>query len=312
MDVVGASPGMMAIFEVVDRIAPLSVTALVTGEGGTGKERIARMIHERGSNPESPFLTISCTAIPETLLESELFGHIKGAFADAKTSRKGLFLEALDGTLFLDEIGDLPLPTQAKVLRALEGRSVRPMGGRSNVPFQARIIAGTSKNLESLVEEKQFRADLYYRINVIRMELPPLRTRGSDVLKLAQHFLLLSAERVGKPVTGISAPAAERLIGYAWPGNVRELQNAIERAVTLTRFEEIVVDDLPEGIRNYRSNVIVVAPSPDELVTLDEIERRYVARVLESVGGNKSTAARILGLDRTTLYRMLARYGLEK
>jgi len=248
--------------------------------------------------------------LPETLLESELFGHAKGAFTAARSDRKGLFLQADQGTLLLDEIGEMPMTVQPKLLRALEENTVRPVGSDEEVPFDVRLITATNRDLPSRVDGGEFREDLFYRINVIQLELPPLRARGSDVLQLAQHFVDKFVDQSGKQVTGISEPAAERLLSYSWPGNVRELRNVMERAVALTRFDKIAVDDLPENIRKYRGSQIVVGgDDPGELVSLSEIERRYILHVLQSVAGNKTLAARILGLDRKTLYRKLQQYG---
>ncbi|MBX3189642.1 MAG: sigma-54-dependent Fis family transcriptional regulator [Labilithrix sp.] len=310
-ELVGSSSVMRTVHDLIARVASSDVGVLVTGESGTGKELVARAIHRRGPTPAGPFVAVNCAAIPEALLESELFGHAKGAFTDAKLSRRGLFAEAHGGTLFLDEIGEMPLGMQVKLLRALDEKSVRPIGGNVAVPFEARLVAATNKNLEAAVEEKTFREDLYYRIHVVHIEVPPLRARGGDILELAQYFLRRSADRQRKPVTGISSAVAERFLAYTWPGNVRELLNCVERAVALARFEEISVDDLPDRIRAYKHTPLVVAADADELVPLDELERRYVARVLDAVGGNKSSAARVLGLDRTTLYRMLDRFGLR-
>lgn len=309
--VIGTSPTIAAVLDLVDRVAASDVPVLVTGESGTGKELVAREIHARGKNPTGPFVAVNCAAIPESLLESELFGHAKGAFTDARTQRRGLFEEANGGTLLLDEIGEMPLPMQAKLLRALEERAVRPVGSNNPVPITARLVAATNRNLDALVGEKTFREDLYYRIHVVHIEVPPLRARGADILELSQTFLSRAAERQKKPVKSLSSAVAEKLLSYAWPGNVRELVNCIERAVALTRFEELAVEDLPERIRAYRTSPIVVAADADDLVPLEELERRYVIRVLDAVGGNKSSAARILGLDRTTLYRMLDRFDLR-
>jgi len=305
---VGQSPAMQAVYDLIDRVATSEATVLVSGESGTGKEVVAREIHAHSRRRDCPFVAINCAAMPESLLESELFGHAKGAFTDARTSEPGLFARANRGTIFLDEIGDMPFGLQPKLLRVLQERTVRPVGGREEVPIDVRVIAATNRDLESAIEEGRFREDLYYRVNVVRIVLPPLRARVSDILPLAQHFLTLFASRSGKQVTGLASPAAEKLVAYAWPGNVRELQNCMERAVALTRFEQIVVDDLPEKIRDYRrSHVLVASDDPSELVPLEEVERRYVARVVEAVGGNKTAAARILGIDRKRLYRMLER-----
>jgi two-component system response regulator HydG len=310
--IVGQSAAMRALFDLVARVAPTDASVLVTGESGTGKELIARALHQRSRRHAGPFVAINLAAVPESLVESELFGHARGAFTDAKTARTGLFLQASGGTLFLDEVGEMPLSLQPKLLRALQERSIRPVGGDHEVPIDVRLVAATNRDLEASVEDGRFREDLFYRINVVRVELPPLRARGNDILLLAQQAVQRFGRTMHKDVRGISTPAAEKLMGYAWPGNVRELQNAVERAVALTRFSEITVEDLPEKIREYKSShVIVAGEDPEQLPTLDEVERRYILRVYQSVQQNKALAARVLGLDRKTLYRKLERYGVE-
>jgi two-component system response regulator HydG len=247
--------------------------------------------------------------VPEALLESELFGHLKGAFTDAKVERKGLFLACDGGTLFLDEIGELPLGLQPKLLRALQERTIRPVGSDTEVKFDARVIAATHQDMESAVEKGRFREDLYFRLNVIQIDVPPLRARGNDVLLLAQHFLEGFAARAGKRVLGISSAAAGKLLAYSFPGNVRELENCMERAVALTGYERIAVEDLPERMQNFTpSQAFVVSDDPMAMPPLEEMERRYILKVLDAVGGNKAQAARALGLDRKTLYRKLEGY----
>jgi DNA-binding NtrC family response regulator len=308
-DILGESGVVRRMCSLIDAAAPTESTVLITGESGTGKELVARALHERGPRAGRPFVALNCAAMTDTLLESELFGHARGAFTDAKDARVGLFVKAGTGTLFLDEIGDMPAGMQAKLLRALEARTVRPVGSDSEVPFRARIVAATNRDLESEVEEGRFRQDLYFRINVIRIAVPPLRSRGGDTLLLAQSYAHKLAKRLGKNVTGISAPAAERLLAYGWPGNIRELQNAIERAVALTQFEEIVVEDLPENVRDYkRAPLLPLGEDAASLLPMHEVEKRYILRVLEAVGGNKTSAAQILGFDRRTMYRKLERY----
>jgi two-component system response regulator AtoC len=310
-DILGASPAMKQVYDLLDRVAETDASVLITGESGTGKELVAQALHARSKRQQGPFVAINCSAMPESLLESELFGHSKGAFTDAKGARSGLFVQANAGTLFLDEIGELALGLQPKLLRALQERTVRPVGSDGEVAFDARIITATNRDLETAVDEKRFREDLFYRINVIHIEVPPLRARGSDVLLLAQHFITRFAGQFDKQVVGLSAAAAEKLMAYAWPGNVRELQNAIERAVALTHFGQLVVEDLPEKIRDYRrSHVLIASDDPSELVPMEEVERRYILRVLEALGGNRTLTARTLGLDRKTLYRKLQRYGV--
>jgi len=310
-DLLGASAAMKEVYSLLARVAEADASVLISGESGTGKEVVARALHARGRRRAGSFVAVNCASIPEPLLESELFGHAKGAFTDARASRTGLFVEANGGTLFLDEVGELPSALQPKILRALQERTVRPVGGNQEVPFDVRVIAATNRDLEAAVEERRFREDLFYRINVIHVELPPLRARGADVLLLAQHFIDRFASQSAKSVVGLSPPAAEKILGYSWPGNVRELQNCIERAVALTQYDHIGVEDLPEKIRAYRpSHVLVVSDDPNDLVSMEEVERRYVLRVLEAVGGNKKLAAKVLGFDRRTLYRKLERYGV--
>jgi two-component system response regulator HydG len=308
-DLAGPSAAMREIWELLARVADSDASVLITGESGTGKEVVARALHARGKRRAGPFVAVNCAAVPEALLESELFGHARGAFTDARTARTGLFVQADKGTLFLDEVAELPLAMQPKLLRALQERTLRPVGGSAEVPFDVRIIAATNRDLEAAIEERAFRSDLYYRLDVIHVELPPLRARGSDVLVLAQRFVDDCAARAGKPVSGLSPAAAERLLAYDWPGNVRELVNCIERAVALTASEQIAVADLPAKLRDHRaSHVVVAAEDPSELVPLEEVERRYILRVVQTVGGNKTLAARILGLDRKTLHRKLERW----
>jgi two-component system, NtrC family, response regulator AtoC len=312
-ELLGTSPAMARVYDLVSRVADSEASVLVTGESGTGKELVARALHRQSRRANAAFVAVDCAAVPENLLESELFGHARGAFTDARGARTGLFLQAHAGTLFLDEIGDLPLPLQPKLLRALQERVLRPVGADREVPFDVRLVAATNQDLEVAVEERRFREDLFFRINVIHVELPPLRARGGDVLVLAQHFVVRAAERAGKRVIGIAPAAAGMLLAYPWPGNVRELQNCIERAVALSSFDQIGPDDLPDRVRNYRgSHVLVTSEDPSELVPLEEVERRYILRVLEALGGNKTLAARTLGLDRKTLYRKLERWGPER
>jgi len=308
-ELIGQSPPMRKLIDRLERVADTETSILITGETGTGKELVAQALHRRSRRHKGPFVAVNCAALPDALLESELFGHKSGAFTDAKTERKGLFFQADGGTLFFDEIGDFPMALQPKLLRSLEERCVRPIGGTSEIAFDVRIIAATNRDIETAVEENRFREDLYYRINVIQIDLPPLRERGTDILLLAQHFVEQFSIRSDKQIAGISNAASEKLLNYAWPGNIRELRNTIERAVVLTRYEKISVDDLPEKIRDYKtSNFLVGSDNPSELIPVQEVERRYILHVLKTVGGNKTLAARVLGLDRKTLYRKLQYY----
>ncbi len=310
----GKSAVMRRVFDVISRVAQTSASVLVSGESGTGKELVARAIHERSARSDGPFVALSCAAVPATLLESELFGHARGAFTDAKSARRGLFLAANGGTLFLDEIGEMPLDMQVKLLRALQERSVRPVGGDREVPFDARVVTATNRELEADVRARRFREDLYYRINVVAVEVPPLRHRDGDVPLLAEAFVARFAERHGKHVEGLAPTALERLVAYPWPGNVRELENCMERAVAMTRTERVLESDLPERVRAYRARQpsALLPQTLVELVTAEELETRYLRHVLDLVKGNKSRAARILGFDRRTLYRKLERLTGER
>ncbi|MBL8620020.1 MAG: sigma-54-dependent Fis family transcriptional regulator [Myxococcales bacterium] len=308
--IVGDSAPIRAVSELVNRVADGDAMVLITGESGTGKELVARAIHDLGPRKAEPFVAVNCGAVPANLLESELFGHVKGAFTDARRDRPGLFVQAGAGTIFLDELGEMPAEMQVKLLRVLQERTVRPVGGDDELPFVARVVCATNRDLETEVEEGRFRQDLYYRVNVVTLEVPPLRTRGSDVLLLAHHFLKRIGERTGKAVTSISPEAARKLLDYDWPGNVRELENGIERAVALAQVSEIGVDDLPAKIRDHQSaRLVITGDDPAELVTMAEMERRYVRRVLEACGGNKTQAAKVLGMDRRSLYRRLEEPG---
>lgn len=308
-NLLGESPAMEELFSKLSRIADSEASLLITGESGSGKGLTAKAVHQHSRRKGQQLITVNCAAMPSQLLESEFFGHKKGAFTDAKDHRKGLFLEADKGTLFLDEVGEIPLDLQPKLLRALEERCVRPVGGVREQPFDVRIIAATNRDLESAVEDGLFREDLFYRLNVINLELPPLRSRGVDILLLARKFTEQFSSKQNKGVTGYSDATAEKLLEYSWPGNVRELRNAIEHAVALTQFEKIVPDDLPEKIRLSRNNYILLgAEDPMELVSMQEMERRYIMHVLQSTGGNRTLTSRILQVDRKTLYRKLQQY----
>ena len=305
----GSSAEIEKVKALIHRLAESDAVVLISGESGTGKELVAQALHRRSRRAAGPFVAINCAAMPETLLESELFGHVKGAFTDARCARRGLFLKAHGGTLFLDEIGEMPIGMQAKLLRALQERTVRPVGGEVEEPYEARIITASNRDLELEVRDRRFREDLFYRINVVRIAIPPLRLRGNDVLLLAQHFVERFAEQAGKAITGLSTPYAEKLLAYGWPGNVRELQNCIERSVTFARFDALVVDDLPEHIRDHRaSSSTIPGMGATDMLSLEEVERRYILRVLHQLGGSKTAAAEVLGVDRRTLYRKLGRW----
>ena len=303
---VGESPIMLDLIGQIERAGPSGAAILITGESGTGKELVARALHDSSARKAKPFIAVNCAALPEALIESELFGHAKGAFTDARDARKGLFAQADGGTLFLDEIGDLPLNLQAKLLRVLEQQTIRPIGSDQEQAIDVRVLSATHQDLEAKVEREEFRQDLYYRLNVIEIEVPPLRARGNDVLLLAHTFLQQFSEKSGKAVVGIAEPAATKLLDYDWPGNVRELRNVLERAVAMTQYDRVIVDDLPARVQQFTRNEFVFgSEDPSNLVSLAELEQRYIVHVLQMVGNNRTRAARLLGLDRKTLYRKL-------
>lgn len=304
--IVGRSPGIRRVQGLVSDLSASLASVLLQGESGTGKEVVARAIHSSSRVHAGPFVALNCAAMPAGLLESSLFGHTRGAFTDAKRASKGLFLEANGGTLLLDEIGELPLEMQPKLLRALQERTVRPVGGRDEVPFDCRLITATNRDLEHEVKSRRFREDLYYRLDVVRITVPPLRERGSDILELARHFVARFAKSAQKSLT-LSDAFAATLLAYTWPGNVRELENCVERAVAMARADELTVEDLPSKIRLFEP----ARPPPRldaevfELPSLGELERRHILRAIEISGGNKTLAAQALGINRRTLQRRL-------
>ena len=304
--IIGDSPGIREVLGLIHKVADSDAIVLIVGESGTGKELVARALHQASRRRDLPFVAINCAAVPAGLLESELFGHVKGAFTDARRTRPGLFVQAGGGTILLDEVGDMPPDMQVKLLRVLQERRVRPVGGEEDVAFDARVIAATHRDLESDVADKRFREDLFYRINVVQIPLPPLRARPDDVLAIAHAFIQRIAARTGKAVTSIAPDAARLMLDYDWPGNIRELENTLERAIALTTHNELAATDLPAKIREHRRSILATATGrPDELIPLAEVERRYVHQVLSAVGGNKTMAARILQIDRRSLYRVL-------
>jgi DNA-binding NtrC family response regulator len=299
------SPAMSRILDLAHRVAQVDSTILVTGESGAGKERIARLIHAESPRAGGPFLAINCGAVPETLLESELFGHARGAFTGAAQDRAGLFEAAQGGTLFLDEIGEVPPAMQVKLLRALQEREVRRVGENRNRSINVRVLAATNRDLLAEVHAARFRQDLYYRLRVIELRVPALRERREDILPLARHFLAEAARRTGREVAGFTPAAANQLIHYPWPGNVRELENAVEHAVVLAPADRIDRDDLPEEVGRPRPGI----PDDGDPRTLDQVERDYILAVLESKQGNKVQTAAQLGIGAATLYRKLKEYG---
>ena len=308
-NIVGKSAVMQEMFALIQRLSGSAASVLLTGASGTGKELVAKAIHFNSPRRERPFVALNCAAIPDTLLESELFGYKRGAFTDARSDRPGIFVEADGGTIFLDEIGELSPTLQAKLLRVLQEGEIRPLGAARNERVDVRVVAATNIDLEARLANGSFRQDLYYRLNVIHIHLPALRDRAEDILALAEHFLARSATKAGKAIRGFHEAAKKALLGYGWPGNVRELENVVERAVALAESDLVQMEDLPAGVRERR------ATAEDELgaavargLTLEELEREFIKRVLAAEGGNKTRAAQRLGLDRKTLYRKLEEY----
>jgi len=311
-DIVGASRAMKRVHDLVARLGGSDISVLIEGETGTGKELVARALHAAGARRDGPFVALNCGAIPASLLESELFGHVRGAFTGASGPRTGMLVKASGGTLLLDEIGDMPLEMQTKLLRALQEKTVRPVGATEEVPFDARVVAATHRDLEAEVLAKRFREDLFYRINVVTIYVPPLRAREGDILRLATHFLRKFAAKSDHGTMVLPPRVAASLLAYDWPGNVRELENCMERAVALAHTDHISTEDLPAKILARRTTPQApTAAESEEILTLEEVDRRYIERALVLLKGNKSRAADLLGLDRRTLYRRLDRYESE-
>lgn len=307
---IGNHRSWLDVLSVAETVATSDSTVLLQGESGTGKGVIARYIHELSMRSAGPFVSINCGALPESLLESELFGHVKGSFTGAVKDKSGLFSAAEKGTFFLDEIGETTAATQVKLLRVLQHREVIPVGATEAIPIDTRLVAATNRKLDDEIARGNFRSDLYYRLNVISIEIPPLRERREDIPVLAESFLTEIAKKRGEDPKQLSPEAAEQLQEYAWPGNVRELENAIERAVILASNGTIYPTALPDKVKNRKAEPLMaerIAPNPP----LEVIERAYIMWVLGSEGGNKSRAAEVLGIDPSTLYRKLSRFGLD-
>jgi len=308
-EIIGKSDEIQEVFQLVDKVADTDSTILICGESGTGKELIAKAIHYRSGRSNQPFVSINCGALPESLLESELFGHVKGSFTGAIKDKEGLFKVACGGTFFLDEVGETSPAIQVKLLRVLQEREIIPVGGTTPIKVDARLIAATNADLEKAVQEDTFRADLYYRLNVIPIVIPPLRDRRDDVELLVDHFLRIASENSGRKRT-LSKETMELLVNYDWPGNVRELENIIERAVILEEGDEITVDSLPDKIRNHSQQRRKIVMEKAQM-TLEELEKEYLISVLEATGWQKKKASSILGINASTLYRKIQRYGLS-
>jgi DNA-binding NtrC family response regulator len=314
---VGQSPVMRKLFSVIERVAPTEASVLITGATGTGKELAARAIHNMSPRRDAAFVDINCSAIPETLIEAELFGHQRGTFTGAHENRSGLFEKASGGTLFLDEVDALNLSAQAKLLRVLQERTVRRIGARANIAIDVRIISATNCDLAQAVAAGRFRPDLYYRLRVLPLHLPELCTRNGDVSLLVEHFLRTKSERQGRPAPRFTSEAMKTLNEYPWPGNVRELENVIEYALALGNGDELGVDDLPLELTQSRGQAAsddlreLLQAYMTDAVPLAEIEKRYILSVLQQFGGNQVRAAAALGIDRSKLYRRLRQYGVK-
>jgi DNA-binding NtrC family response regulator len=307
-DLIGRTPGMLAVYNQIARAADSIVPVLIIGESGTGKELVARALHRNSQRSARAFLAVNCGALTDTLLESELFGHARGAFTGAVADAKGIFEQAQGGTVFLDEIGETSPALQVKLLRVLEEREVRPVGGNRVIKVDNRIVAATNRDLEQAIAQAQFRADLYYRLSVIVIRLPPLRERREDIPLLVAAFLNAASKRLGRPVE-LSPDALNVLVAYDWPGNVRQLENTIQRIVLFSRGSVVGADDLHNLLQGARRDT----PSGlfEDLPSLEELERRYIEHVLQAVGRNRTRAAEVLGIDRRTLYRMAERFGIK-
>ncbi len=300
---VGSSSKMRDLMQYVGFVAGSNASVLITGESGTGKELVARALHENGLRRSGPFVAVSCAAVPAQILESELFGHVKGAFTGAAESRRGIFLDANGGTLLLDEIGAMPIELQPALLRALQERAVRPVGGTREEPFDARVLAATNSSLRHAVTQGTFREDLLFRLEVLNVHIPPLRDRSEDIRELCDHFLRAARARHGRPRLAFSDEALSAILHYSWPGNVRELENCVEAAAALAHDDLIEMHDLPAAVREP------ARPSNGRRPSLDTLRHQHIERVLRAVGGNVAKAARVLGMDRGTLYRRVKRPG---
>jgi two-component system response regulator HydG len=305
---IGVTAKMQRVYKMIEKVSQHNYPVLILGESGTGKELVARSIHFLGPRKDKPFAPVDCSALVPTLIESELFGYVKGAFTGAIQSKHGLLEAAEGGTLFLDEIGDMPVDLQAKLLRALQEREIKPVGSTERRPINVRVIAATNRDLEAAIRNGSFRQDLYFRLNVVQVKIPPLRERKSDIVLLVNAFLEKYAELSQRPRT-ISEEAMRRLMAYDWPGNVRELENAIERAVAIGSGPIVHVGDLPSNLHYPSAERL---PDKDELLPLEELERRAILRTLRETGGDKLAAARLLGIGKTTLYRKLKQYSLDR
>ena len=305
-NIIAADPKMAAVLEMAERVADSPATVLITGESGTGKDLLARALHFSSPRRDAPFVPINCAAIPENLIESELFGYARGAFTDARQAKTGLFIAARGGTLFLDEVGEMPAALQSKLLRAIEDKKIRPLGATEEIPVDVRIVAATNTNVEKALENGRLRSDLYYRLATVTLAVPPLRERPDDIPLLIKHFLSRASAEAGRPVPEVEPQATACLLRYPWPGNARELQNAMQRGVLLARNNVLTLKELPPKVAGLDfSPARMLSEAVDKRISLDQLEHDYVRAVLDAVNGNKTEAATILRIDRKTLYRKL-------
>ena len=314
LGLIGRSAAMIDLYKEIARVAPTKATVLVVGESGTGKELVARAIHQHSSRSSDPFVPVNCGALTETLLEAELFGHVRGAFTGAANDRKGLWEEANEGTLFLDEIGETSPAMQVKLLRALQEGEIRRVGASKSVWIDTRVVAATNRDLEKEVKNGRFREDLFYRLSVVTLQVPALRERRTDIPLLADRFLHLASERVARPAFRFNEEAIKTLVAYDWPGNVRELESAVEHAALRARESEVTLHDLPAKLQSPEIRAAAQSSLTalyGDLPSLAELERRYLIYVLDHLSGNRSRAAEVMGIDRRTLYRMAERYGIK-
>jgi DNA-binding NtrC family response regulator len=305
-NIIAADPKMAAVLDLVERIADSPATVLISGESGTGKDLLARSLHFSSTRRDGPFVPVNCAALPENLIESELFGYARGAFTDARQAKTGLFLAARGGTLFLDEIGEMPIPLQSKLLRTIEDKKIRPLGATEELPVDVRIVAATNADLEKAIDQGRFRSDLYYRLATVTLTVPALRDRPDDIPLLIKHFLSRASAEAARPVPEIEPRAMVRLLRYPWPGNARELQNAIQRGVLLNRNNLLTIKELPPKVAGLEvAPERLLSEAVDKRMSIEQLEHHYIRAVLDSVNGNKTEAASILRIDRKTLYRKL-------
>jgi PAS domain S-box-containing protein len=311
--IIGRTPVMQSLYEHIESVASLDTPVMILGESGTGKEMVAKALHETGNRANKPFIKVNCAALSEHILESELFGHVKGAYTGADTDRIGRFEAAHNGSLFLDEIGDIPLSVQIKLLRVLEEKMIQRVGANASIPIDVRIITATNKNLEKLIEQGAFREDLFFRINVFPLTCPPLRQHKDDITLIIQHFITLQAEKTGKNILGFTPEAMRLMVAYRWPGNIRELRNSVEYAFVLARGKSIGIEHLPEKITQFKPLEATQLKMPEHngIVMVGMTEKQQLLNALQQADGNQTKAAKILGVSRITVWKRIKKYGIQ-